>query len=949
MKSLLNTWIFGLASVFRTELTDKPANIAPYKLNLKEMNDWNENNTNRSPPRWQILSKKYEVERFINKAIANKLIRPSDAAAWSQILLTPKPNGSWRFCIDFRQLNLNCKSAGWPIPNIKHILERISKTRAKYFAVIDLTQGYYQIPIDESSKHLTAFRTALGLFEWNRLPMGLKGAGSYYQSQMTNTVFPDLLYKILEIYLDDILIYAKTKEELSENLKIVLNRLKKFGLTVNPDKVKINMNEVEYVGHLIDDYGVSFTQEKRDKVLDFRLPVKEKELKQFLGLISQFRDHVPNFAELSAPLYDMMPNYKRNSSKLLDWTSELKSVYYKLQDATANCCKLYFIDDNAPVFLHTDASNYGIGGYLYQVIDDIRVPIQFVSRKLNKRELKWNTVEKEAYAIFHCFMKLDHLLRDRYFLLRTDSEVVSRMNVEHKQKVKRWKLAIQHFDFDVEHIKGELNIEADGFSRLVKFPKKEEPNEMLCHMEQTPIVAKTKYLSKQIYEKIRKVHNAFNGHVGVQKTLQRLNDGDQRWAGMRNDVKEFVKTCPCCQKMKMIKPIIHTLPYTLASYCPMQRIFIDAIGPINVDSQVEFKHILVIIDAFSRYVRLFPIKSINSDEVLKAFFNWIADFGCPSEIVSDNASYLVSELIKSFVAFTGIDHKPIHPYSHEENGMVERANYEVIRFLTACVADVDVRANWPTYTPFVQRIMNTMVKTSTGVSPTELLYGNTIDHDSTFMLKPKEELNIQTTYVEHMANLLKIQEKIIKIAQASQESVDIYNITKRVQIHNETTEFPIGSYVLAEYETGKSSKFHTKRHGPYRVVNKLGPIYSLENLVTNKITDFHVLLLSEYHHDDDNSDIYKVAKIDEEFQEISSVLNHRFKSNKKRTRDIQLQMTWDNDPNPKWYDWNSTFGAVEKVQKYLNDNQMRKYIPIKYTWDKTHPNYEPPIKRSKFS
>ena len=399
--------------------------------------------------------------------------------------------------------------------------------------------------------------------------------------------------------------------------------------------------------------------------------------------------------------------------------------------------------------------------------------------------------------------------------------------------------------------------------------------------------------------------------------------------------------------MKTIKPIIHTLPYTLASYYPMQRIFIDAIGPINVDNQVEFKHIFVIIDAFSRYVRLFPIKSINSDEVLKAFYNWIADFGCPSEIVSDNASYLVSELIKSFVTFTGIDHQPIHPYSHEENGMVERANYEVIRFLTACVADVDVRANWPTYIPFVQRIINTMIKTSTGVSPTELLYGNTIDHDSTFMLKPKEELNIQTTYVEHMSNLLKIQEKIIKIAQDSQESVDIHNITKRAQIHNETTEFPIGSYVLAEYETGKSSKFHTKRHGPYRVINKLGPIYSLENLVTNKISDFHVLLLSEYHHDNDNSNIYKVAKIDEEFQEISSVLNHRFKSNKKRAKDIQLQMTWDNDPNPQWYDWNSTFGAVEKVQKYLNDNQMRKYIPIKYTWDKNHPNYEPPIKRSR--
>mgnify|MGYP003318956021 CR=1 FL=1 len=137
--------------------------------------------------------------------------------------------------------------------------------------------------------------------------------------------------------------------------------------------------------------------------------------------------------------------------------------------------------------------------------------------------------------------------------------------------------------------------------------------------------------------------------------------------------------------------------------------------------------------------------------------------------------------------------------------MVERANYEVTRFLTACVADVDVRANWPTYIPFVQRIMNTMIKTSTGV-----------------------------------------------------------------QIHNETTEFPIGSYVLAEYETGKSSKFHTKRHGPYRVINKLGPIYSLKNLVTNKITDFHVLLLSEYHHDDDNSDIYKVLSLQQAFSKKGS-------------------------------------------------------------------------------
>ena len=148
-----------------------------------------------------MIAKQREVKRFIDMALKAKLIRPSNANAWSQVLLTPKQNGKWRFCLDFRNLNAQSKAGGWPIPNIKHVIERISRTNAQYFAVLDLTQGYYQMLIDEASRHLTAFRTAFGIFEWNRLPMGLKGAGSYYQSHMQNTVLTDLLYKICESYL----------------------------------------------------------------------------------------------------------------------------------------------------------------------------------------------------------------------------------------------------------------------------------------------------------------------------------------------------------------------------------------------------------------------------------------------------------------------------------------------------------------------------------------------------------------------------------------------------------------------------------------------------------------------------------------------------------------------------------------------------------------------------
>ena len=232
------------------------------------------------------------------------------------------------------------------------------------------------------------------------------------------------------------------------------------------------MDEVEYVGHMIDSYGISFSDEKLHQVLEFRTPSVAHEMKSFLGLISQFRDHVPNFAELTAPCHDMIQGYVRASKMPLEWNDELNDNFIKLKAAVANCTKLYFIDDKLPIFLHTDASVIGIGSYLFQLKDGKRIPIRFVNKLLNKTERNWNIVEKEMYSIFFSFMKLEHLLRDTHFTLRTDSKILSHMNVDHKEKVKRWKIAIQQYDFDVEHISGKDNIEADALSRLTPLPEK---------------------------------------------------------------------------------------------------------------------------------------------------------------------------------------------------------------------------------------------------------------------------------------------------------------------------------------------------------------------------------------------------------------------------------------------------------------------------------------------
>ena len=634
MRSRLQNIVYKYTNVFSTELSNKAALVTPYSIPLKPDNDWI-TDKNRHPPRWQTIAKSYEVEKFIKKAIACNMIKPSDAPAWSQILLTPKKNGSYRFCVDFRALNNATHSSGWPLPNIKHVLDRLSKKKPKYFTILDLTSGYFQIPIDEQSQFLTAFRTAIGLFEWTRLPMGLKGAGSYFQMQM-HKIFEDLLYNIIEIYLDDILIFAQTKEELITNTEIVLERLRKHNITVNPEKVKMGLTEVEYVGHLIDKHGISFSQEKKQKVFDFRLPEKAHELKSFLGLCSQYRDHIQGYAQLSAPLHDMLKGYTKKSRHKLPWTENLKQTYYTFKDAVANCGKLFFVDEDKPIFLNTDASYHGIGAALYQMDEEgMKIPIQFISKKLNVTELGWNIVEKEAYSIFYAIMKLDHLLRDQYFILQTDSKILSHMNTDHKDKVKRWKIAIQHFNFDVLHIEGKQNIEADALSRLVPFPTKQDTQPTMNNLEQINMIERREYLPKKIFKKIQQAHNAITGHSGVQKTIDRLQKLNLKWSGMRKDVSTFVNNCPCCQKMNTIKPLIHTIPFTLSHYRPMNRICVDAIGPIDIDNQ-NIKHIFVIIDAFSRYTRLYSLESINSSEVLKAFYSWIADFGLIKNSTDNN-------------------------------------------------------------------------------------------------------------------------------------------------------------------------------------------------------------------------------------------------------------------------------------------------------------------------
>ena len=304
------------------------------------------------------------------------------------------------------------------------MLTRIGSRKPKVFAVFDLTQGFYQAPLHPDSRACTAFMTFMGLFEWNRVPMGIKGAPTYFQEVMESEVLNGLLHVICELYMDDLILYANSEDQLLEHMELLFQRLREYNITLNPVKAHIGLEEIEYVGHLLSATGISFTSDKISKVVELPRPTVKHELKRFLGLVNYFRDHLNNLSFYTQPLQSLLINYKKDDPTLIEWTEETLEAYNAVMGLLRTLPKLWYLDDNKefPIHLYTDASNLGFGAYLCQKVpsENSPRPIAFLSRSCQGSEKNWSTIEKEANLLYWAMKELEHLIRYRKFTLHTD-------------------------------------------------------------------------------------------------------------------------------------------------------------------------------------------------------------------------------------------------------------------------------------------------------------------------------------------------------------------------------------------------------------------------------------------------------------------------------------------------------------------------------------------------
>ena len=854
-------------------------------------------------------------------------------------LSTPTPPRKWRTTIDYRHYNDCIVKQHWPLPNISAMKERIGKAKPKCFAKLDMTNGYWQAPLAEHSKAYTAFICFMGIFEWNRAPMGTQPAGGYFQQMIAFVVLLGLTYKILESYIDDIFVHAQTKEKLFENLRLIFERFRKHKITFNPDKVHLSDSEMEFVGHEFTHDGIQFSKSKKNGVNDIPVPTTKGDLKKFLGVANYFRDHVRNHSMLAQPLQLLLPGYTRSQrNHKLAWPEESKDLFISLRDNVANCPKLFFINDYWDIGLETDASDYGIGAFLFQIDPESgsKVPIQFVSKSLTGPQLRWSTPEKEMYAKFFSVKKLEYILADRPFTWYTDHKNNILNRSTGSDKVLRWQLYLQDFDINDVYIKGEDNEITDTWSRLCVGVRNKSDREALLdqnqarklsHMcevsdpseyltmleehsaapkpteylnlmqeiaigeEELAVLAQAPTLSDETYAKLAKVHNATVGHLGVERTMFRLKRLNDTWPSMRTDIMLFIKQCPCCQKMSRIKIPIHTASFTTASYGLMKKLSMDCIGRLK-ETEDGYTHILAIIDNFSRYVGLYPIKGASALHVAEALLTHIGTFGCPEIIQMDNGTEFINETISEVIKLLGTSQAAILAHSKEENAIVERCNKETMRHINAMIFEVNKRDSWKIHIPLAQRIINSEVHSRLGVSPNDLVFGGKLNLHGGFLHAPT--VQSQDVHIASWSSeMLSLQDKLVDIAQKRQHDKDEKHMNKR-RSSNAITEFRHNSFVLIQYPDSAMgprapTKLHTPWRGPMRVVSNIGAEYIVHDLVQNKDIPIHVTRMKVFEHDPKRTDPLAIAARDNEEFEIDFIVSHS--GDPKRKSDMDFLVT----------------------------------------------------------
>jgi transposase InsO family protein len=742
-------------------------NLIQYHINIKPGHIVRTRPYQFSPVKTEIL--RNHIDTLLKEGVIKESMSPFSSPAF----IIPKKEGKTRMVINYRALNQGLVLEATPMPTLQSSFEHLGK--AKWFTLLDLNSAYNQIPLDDESKKYTAFVVPWAQYEFNFVPFGLAN-GSMVLTDLMNKIFSDIKFKYLYSFFDDLVIYSDTFEEHVVHIREVLNRLKNAGLTVNPSKMTVASNQIEFLGHVIKDNTLSISRERTKPIDQFPIPKNIKQLSRFLGMTAFYSKFIPNYASISAPLNQL----KRKGQKFI-WGKEQENAFNSLKAALTSSPVLKMPNFDLPFILHTDASRSSISAIVSQRYKDALLPVAYASRPTNIHEKNYSAFELETLAITYFLNKFRTYLEHRHFELYTDSNALTWLLNHPRQvgKIARWITLINTFQFSVYHIKGKNNVVADCLSRMFEeqtpptshltnsidstpqvnllFKLPEAFKDIREHQAEDPTIQKTiknlkgkhppqyyffqdgilthktaKQTKPRVVIPERLIPLLFKyyhlapstAHLGIKKTWSRIEP--HFWSEhLKDTISNMVKTCTVCQRNKQAQNTKIGFLSSEIPTRPFEKVFIDHIGPLP-RSKKGNRYILTIVDAFSKYSVFLPAKNTTSKTTINLLQTGLfAYFGFPKYLVSDNNASFRSKEFSDMCLQFGIQNITTTPY-YPNPSLAERVNKNIkiaIRIYHSQHQD-----EWDKQLHFFQVAFNSAKHRSTGHSPAELFLSFQINH-----------------------------------------------------------------------------------------------------------------------------------------------------------------------------------------------------------------------------
>jgi len=401
-------------------------------------------------------------KQYIDEMLKNGIISKSKSPWAAPIVMVNKPDGSKRFCVDYRKLNMVTVKDRYPLPRIDETIDKLKGMN--HISTLDLASGFWQIPMDEKDKEKTAFISTYGLYEWNVMPFGLCNAPATFQ-RMMDEVCEGLEWKVGSDYIDDIVIGSTTFEEHLRSLQNLFNRLQEYGLTIKIQKCKFCQQELVFLGHLVSKDGIRPNPAKTKIIEELRPPTDLKGLRRFLGVTGYYRRFVQDYSKIANPLTRLL-----KKGNIYRWTEDCQEAFKTLKKILISAPILKYPDFEQPFILKTDASTKALGAVLCQEIEGKNHIIAYWSKTLSETQRKYTITELECLAVIDAIHHFRHYLGGGVrFTVQTDHQALKwLMNNDHvmTNRLERWKLKLMPLNMEIQYRPGKTNVEADLLSRI---------------------------------------------------------------------------------------------------------------------------------------------------------------------------------------------------------------------------------------------------------------------------------------------------------------------------------------------------------------------------------------------------------------------------------------------------------------------------------------------------